>query len=138
MKISDLQTTEKTEAIYNLDVGTITVFPRYIVSEIKEGETIGAAEIKEIASIVRKHFNDDKGLGFISNRIHPYAIIPTDLHLMSQAFSIPPKIAIVNYTERAKEVATYECNFWPTNIELFGDLQSAISWTSKSLELECA
>ncbi len=135
MRINELLLDQEVEKVYHLDIGTLNFFSNYLVSEINEGVTLGAKNIVKITDLVKNHFDESDIFGYISNRINPYAIIPTDLHLMSNGFKSPPKIAIVNYSQRALQVAGYERKFWPTGVSFFRNLPLAVSWVSNEVSL---
>tara|TARA_R110001632_G_scaffold215464_1_gene342603 strand:- start:808 stop:1221 length:414 start_codon:yes stop_codon:yes gene_type:complete len=134
MYIRDISQITEAQAIYHIDIGTLTVFDTYIVAEFNEGLAIGFDNGREMLGIIYDHFSDSGNFGFICNRVHAFSMIPTDLYQLDELFTNSPKIAIINYSTLGRLIAEYERSYWPFPIALFNDLSAGIIWVDEALE----
>ena len=138
MRISDLKSTEEVVTIYHLDIGIVTMFDTFVVTEFNEGILLDAQNYQYLAELLKDHFEHLDSFGYISNRINAYAVVPTAL-MNTGTFNIPKaKVAIVSYNEISKNSSIFESNFYPFKPEIFDDLVNALAWvTSNPLVTAC-
>lgn len=138
MSISELKSIEDIETIYHLDIGSVTMFENYLVTEFKEGVLLDALNYQYLASLIKDHFEHLDTFGYISNRLNAYAVVPTAL-MNTEPFNIPnAKVAIVSYNETSKKSSIFESNFYPFKPEIFDNLPNALAWvTSDDLITNC-
>lgn len=130
MRISDLKSTEEIVTTYHLDIGSVTMFEKYVVTEFKEGILLDAQNYQYLAELLRDHFEHLDTFGYISNRLNAYAVVPTAL-MDTKPFNIPKaKVAIVSYNEISKNSSIFESNFYPHKPEIFSDLPNALAWVT--------
>lgn len=137
MLIEGLNTREKIDTVYHIEIGTITMFETFVVAEIKEGLTIGYQQGEGLLEVILDHFGHSGDFGLICNRIHPFSIVPTELYKIATLFKNNPKVAIVNYTTVGKMSAEFERRFWPFPITLFDELEPAVAWMQSTIKSAC-
>jgi len=111
----------------------ILLFEKYLIKQVKEGQTIIPDHAAKLKIEVDKQYNG-KPFVYISNRIHSYSVDP----LTYRAAEIMPNlmgIAIVTTEDKSKHAA-YESIFFKKPFKIFDDLKKAIAWVDKVLENE--
>lgn len=138
MRINDLKSGDEIVTTYHLDIGSVTMFDTYAVTEFNEGILLDAQNYQYLAELLKDHFEHLDTFGYISNRLNAYAVVPTAL-MNTKPFNIPKaKVAIVSYNETSKNSSIFESNFYPFKPEIFGDLPKALAWvTSDDLVPTC-
>ncbi|AWH72782.1 hypothetical protein DCS32_00950 [Dokdonia sp. Dokd-P16] len=130
MSISELKSLEEIETIYHLDIGSVTMFKNYLVTEFKEGVLLDAKNYQYLASLIKDHFEHLDTFGYISNRLNAYAVVPTAL-MNTEPFNIPKaKVAIVSYNETSKRSSIFESKFYPFKPTIFDSLPEALDWVT--------
>ncbi|MBQ4822598.1 hypothetical protein [Aquimarina sp. MMG016] len=114
--------------------GIYYLFDGFIIAEINEGVLytwdyhgkIVAADIAEL------YENDGRDIVYISNRIHSYAVKPSDwIKFYSNNYKLRA-YAVVSNTKRGRLNMLIEKLFMKNRIQSFDNLTDAISW-AKSL-----
>ncbi|RMB56978.1 hypothetical protein EAX61_13015 [Dokdonia sinensis] len=136
MYIEHFSTEEKVDTVYNLDIGKFTIYDNFMVSEIVEGVNLDYKACDILLSIVLSHFGNKPTFGYISNRVHTYSLVPTDLPRLKDLIPNKPRLAIVHHNELGQLSAQFERNFWPFELEVFNNLGQALDYITSS-KLAC-
>lgn len=127
----DYEPAKKTVIVreYLLDVGKIQVYENYMVSIFDEGATLTLERAYQIIGISEIHFRN-KHFGFISHRIHSYAIDPTVYTYLRQLENLKA-FAIVSNKEIDMHNFHIEKLFYKNAMKLFLDYQKALTWVRR-------
>ena len=127
----DYEPAKKTVIVreYLLDVGKIQVYENYMVSIFDEGATLTLERAYQIIGISEIHFRN-KHFGFISHRIHSYAIDPTVYTYLRQLENLKA-FAIVSNKEIDMHKFHIEKLFYKNAMKLFLDYQKALTWVRR-------
>lgn len=127
----DYEPAKKTVIVreYLLDVGKIQVYENYMVSIFDEGATLTLERAYQIIGISEIHFRN-KHFGFISHRIHSYAIDPTVYTYLRQLDNLKA-FAIVSNKEIDMHNFHIEKLFYKNAMKLFLDYQKALTWVRR-------
>ncbi|MCD2259841.1 hypothetical protein [Psychroserpens luteolus] len=123
---------------FNYDFGDIFVFDGFILSEMKEGLTIGWEEhmIRMSEDIAQFTGNDGSDFIYISHRIHSYSIMPSDwLKFFKHSYTLKG-YGIVGYTQGSILNAVIENLFFHKKIKRFSNLETAIQWATDKVLAE--
>ncbi len=118
----------------NYSYGDFYLFETFIVGEIKKDVVFtwkdhAKAVVEEIADL---YDQNGKDLVYITNRIHPYSVVPSDwLHFFKYSYALKG-YGIISYTKKGKLNAMLEKLFMRSKIQSFNSLIDAINW-AKSL-----
>ena len=110
--------------------GTFYLFDTFIVSEIKEGIVMNWEDHGKIVAEEICHLYDTNGANivYLSNRIYPYALKPTD---WIKYFRLGYKLkgyGIINSNKTAYPNGLLEKLFIPSKVKRFHSLENAIHW----------
>ena len=114
---------------YLLDVGKIQVYDHYMVSIFDEGATLTLERAYQIIGISEIHFRD-RNFGFISHRLHSYAIDPTVYTYFRQLENLKA-FAIVSNKEVDMHNFHIEKLFYKNPMKLFLDYNKAVNWVRR-------
>ena len=112
--------------------GEVTIGDHYIIGAMNEGENINIEMVSEIISLANKHFNGESW-GYISNRIHSYALDPT-VHIEAPDFEKNMvAFAVVTYRKQTEITTVIEKEINKIHklgyeFASFTDLDRAINW----------
>ena len=123
--LSNQHMESKLPRILDLDFVHVEIYDTFIVSTIKEGVTFGSAHLDAMFEVFAMYFKN-KPFVSIANRVNDYTIDPN----LFRANIYPDLlgIAVVYYTNTAKEVAKFEQKFYEGTYEIFSDLEDAKAW----------
>lgn len=114
--------------------GTYYLFDTFVVAEINEGitfswEEYGKSIVEEISNL---YDNNGEDLLYISNRVHSYAVKPSDwIKFFRNNYNLKG-YAIVSYTPKGIFNSLIEKLFIRNSIENFDNLEDAIAWAKGS------
>lgn len=123
----------------NYSFGNYYLFEGYVIAEINEDVVYSWEEHGKIVTQDISNLYDNNGskLIYITNRVNPYNVKPTDwLNFFKNSNSLKG-YGIVSYSKASFQTAILEKLFVKCNILRFVSLSSAISW-AKELTLEKA
>lgn len=115
----------------SLDFADIAVHEHYIISTIHEGVTFGKAHLDAMFEVFNTYYKDRPFIS-IANREFDYTIDPNMLSARNHPDLIA--IAIVYYTDAAKEIVQFEKKFYNGIYEMFDSLEKAQEWSLELLE----
>lgn len=118
--------------ILKTKIATIYFYGNFVVVEAREGVTLS---YKTGFSILLKGLQLLRGKPwiYISNRVHSYAVNPTDYKYLNRVPTLKG-IAVVNYTEAGKRNAQWEATFTKKPYAIFDNVLSAYEWGKAQLE----
>ncbi len=116
---------------YLLDVGKIQVFDNYLVAIFDQGATLTLERAYQIIGISEIHFRN-KNFGFISHRVHSFAIDPTVYTYFRQLENLKA-LAIVSTKEVDMHNFHIEKLFYKNPMKLFVEYNQALKWVRKRL-----
>lgn len=104
----------------------IEIYEDYLVSTFKEGLVFNHEHLEWFFQLT-KDFYPNKQFGYISNRMHDYAINPVIYHTVSLKENILA-VAIVCHNKERKEMALFEKTFYDKDFEVFSSVEDAVDW----------
>lgn len=108
--------------------GTFFFLDKFVVSELNEGIHFDWSKIEEVISAIAEHYGDDFKIGYISNRIKSYSIVPQHWINFHKEYNFIVASAIVSYNDFNYMNATIEKHFSKNSIKRCNDLDEAINW----------
>ncbi len=118
---------------YVLDVGRIQVYEDYMVSIFDEGATLTLERAYQIIGISEIHFRN-RNFGFISHRIHSYAIDPTVYTYLRQLDNLKA-FAVVSNKEVDMHNFRIEKLFYKKPMKFFVDYANGLQWVRRKVIL---
>ena len=118
---------------YVLDVGKIQVYEDYMVSIFDEGATLTLERAYQIIGISEIHFRN-RNFGFISHRIHSYAIDPTVYTYLRQLDNLKA-FAVVSNKEVDMHNFRIEKLFYKKPMKFFVDYANGLQWVRRKVIL---
>lgn len=135
MKAEELDMGISPVSIYHTEIGTFTVYPDFIVNEIKEGVILDFKNCSILIEIMTVHFGKEKVFGYVANRLHSYSVVPTEVAKLKDYFNENCRVAVVTYSPIAQQSARFEKQFCTFNFDQFSDLKSAVLWAAPSFKM---
>lgn len=130
MKINQLDIIQNIDSVYHLDIGSVYVFDKFLVTEFNEGILLNSEKYKLLGTIIEDHFSHLETFGFVANRIHKYATTPTELIEVKKNMTSIPRNAYVCYDESTKKSSIFESTFCPYEAAFFDGLEKALHWVN--------
>lgn len=123
------------EAIHelNLDFGDFYLFETFIVGEVHKDMVVNWKDHFKYMVEQISHLYDQNGkdLVYITNRIHPYSVVPSDwLHFFKYSYSLKG-YGIVSYTQKGRYNAIFEKLFMRSKMKNFTDINEAVLWAKE-------
>ncbi len=123
------------EAIQELNYpyGNFYLFETFIVGEINKDvvftwEDHAKAVVEEISNL---YDQNGKDLVYITNRISPYSVVPSDwIHFFKYSYSLKG-YGVVSYDQKGVLNTMLEKLFLRSKLQSFNTLEDAISWARK-------
>lgn len=117
--------------VVETDIGMLYFYKNILVLEGKEGVTLS---YKTAFSVLLKSLQllGPRPWVFISNRVNSYSISPTDFSYLNRVPTLKA-IAIVNYTDSAKQNAELETQFCKKPNKNFDKIEDAYNWAKTFL-----
>lgn len=116
------------ESAIALDFGKVTIIDNILIAELNEGILLDVENNRKLLNLGNKIF---KGLpyGYISNRIHSYAVNPM-IYLDSSSTINLKAIAVVSSNPVCQQNTLLEKQFYKEedSFEVFDSLEAAINW----------
>lgn len=128
MLVSESNLNYELQDIYILDNGTFYFFDNFIISEIKEGVLFDWEMAQEIITIAESYYGVDQKVAYISNRVHPYSLVPQDWLKFFKARNSISAFAVVSYSQQERSNILLERLFFKSKIKKFFDLEEAVKW----------
>lgn len=117
-----------TETAIELDFGKITFIDNILIAELNEGILFDVEDNRKLLNLGNKVF---KGMpyGYISNRVHSYAVNPM-IYLDSSSTISLKAIAVVSRDAVCQKNTFLEKQFYKEedSFEVFDTLETAINW----------
>jgi len=114
--------------------GDFYFFEKYIVSEIHEGSHITYEIAQTLIEAAVEHYGEGAKLGYISNRINSYSLLPQDWLKFFKEKNNIVALAIVAYTKISFMNVVLEKIFSSAPIRKFRDMDEAVDWITKFKE----
>lgn len=130
MKVLESHIKELILGSYTSKLGTYYFFEDFVISEINEHALFNWEEAEEILEIAKEFYGDISGKSYISNRVNPYSVVPTDWLKFFKKNLWFSRYAIVTYTPKTWTNALMEKMFVRMSMRRFKDLEEAIDWVS--------
>lgn len=125
-----------------LDFGDFYFFDTYLVGEIhSDVEVSWKHHFKETVKIIFDFYQNLNGSGkelvYITNRINPYTVIPSDwLHFFKYSYSLKG-YAVVNPNRNGKLNSVFEKIFLKNKLKNFTELSDAVLWAKQLSSTTC-
>ena len=117
---------------YKLDIGTIQVYDKYMVSIFDEGSTLTLERAYQIIGISEIHFRN-KAFGFISYRKNSYAIDPTIYSYLRELENLKA-FAIVSVKEIDMHNFNIEKLFYKKAMKFYIEYDNALTWIKRRIK----
>ena len=117
---------------YVFDIGSVQVYPNYLVATFNEGVTVTMEQAYRIISISEIHFGDQE-FGYISLRKNAYTIDPTMYNRLREVENLKA-LAIVSQKRIDMHNFKVEKMFYKKNIKFFIEFDNALTWMKKNLK----
>jgi len=114
-------------------VATVYFYDTIVVVEVAEGQTLSIINGAKLLLKTVLHLKT-KPWVYISNRVNSYAVVPTDYDHLDRISSL--KALSIVMPESKSTIPLLEPMFCRKPFKQFVDLQSAMDWAKKKLELE--
>ena len=114
--------------------GTYFFFDNFVISELNEGIHFDWLKIQEVISAISEYYGDNFKIGYISNRINSYSLVPQLWIDFYKEYNFIVAGAIVAYNDFNYMNATLEKHFSKNSIKRCNSLEEAIKWMSKLKE----
>lgn len=106
-----------------------------MIGEIDHGATLTYQKSLEVIEKAKKMYGEKTNLAYISNRINPYSVRPTDwLKIYSLKKSNVVSFSIVTSSQSSWANLLLERYFCDTNVNVFNTLSKAISFSKTILD----
>lgn len=115
----------------HFDFGKVKIQDNIVVAEMKEGITFDINYNAELLQFCKNHYRE-KTYGYISNRVHSYAINPT-VYMDTAKNSNIRAIAVVSSDPIHRKNVAIERQFFGYPFEVFATLEEAIAWIHQVL-----
>lgn len=117
-----------TNSIINLDFGKVWFKGNILIAELNEGILFDVENNRKLLEIGKEVFSN-KPYGYISHRIHSYAVNPM-VYLESANTENLKAIAVVTTNETCKNNTLLERQFYKeaNSFEVFDSLENAFNW----------
>ncbi len=116
---------------HTLEFANLYVYDSYIIAEIFEGIDFNTELNTTLLDFCKQTFGDTP-YGYISNRVHSYAVDPT-VYSQSAAYPNLAAIAVVAHNEIGRINAEIEKLFFQKKFEHFKSLDRARIWMKEAL-----
>ncbi len=120
--------------IREYEFGIFYFFDGLVISEIKEDVVFNWAMGKKAIDAAYEIIGRDKPIAYISNRIHPYSVVPTDWIKFYTHRNQLEFYSVVANNKSGLASLILERMFFKNNIRQFSDLDSAIKWSLAKLD----
>ncbi|MBO3098088.1 hypothetical protein [Gelidibacter pelagius] len=117
--------------LLKFDFCEMQIYDDYVIVIINEGITISPKHNIELNNVVETYFRNTKFV-YISHRINSYAVDPATYFETSKIKNLKG-FAVVSKDYKAKSNAEVEKLFLNKPLEIFDDLNKAISWKDSIL-----
>lgn len=134
MIIKETPLADEAISIIETKFGSLYFFKDFLITEIHEGEILGAKEFKHIFELIYDCYGKDKSIGLISHRIYPYAVNVYELIPLSKKFEIVFVNAVVAYTDISLKNFELEQQLLGFKGKFFNNLHSSIKWIKEELK----
>ncbi|SHI50610.1 hypothetical protein SAMN04488096_102155 [Mesonia phycicola] len=115
-------------------IGKLRLYENYIITEINEDVVFDIEELNWLKMNIDTYYPKSiENIGYISNRINNYNIVPTNYYL-SNLYNKVKTIAMVCYSDTSVQAALYEKSFQEKPFQVFRNLNDAIDWTLVNLK----
>ncbi|GAA0871139.1 hypothetical protein GCM10009117_02840 [Gangjinia marincola] len=132
MKISDTHYKKKILHHVRLKTGDYYFFKNFIVSEVHEGVQFDWAAGEELLYHVYEFYGGSVRVGYISNRINSYNVVPRDwLKFYKEHGEGVLCTAIISYNGISVKNFLLEKIFMAGKVKHFDNLTSAIEWVKE-------
>ncbi len=121
---------------YQLEIGKVTVYENYLISEFNEGITLSLDTSLELIGVTEVHFRE-KPFVYITNRVNSYAVDPT-MYLKVKDIETLKGIAVVSDKECDYHNLKIEKHFFKKPMHLFHTIAEATDWVDEVLYEEPA
>ncbi len=114
----------------NYDFGDFYLFDSFIVGEVRKDIVFTWKDHAKtlVEDISNLYDQNGKDLVYITNRVHPYSVVPSDwLHFFKYSYSLKG-YGIISYNEKGMLNAVLEKLFMRTKLKSFSNLSEAIYW----------
>ncbi|GAA4271564.1 hypothetical protein U6A24_13340 [Aquimarina gracilis] len=119
--------------VLSYSFGDYYLFENFIIGEVNKDIVFtwkdhAKSVVEEITSL---YDQNGKDLVYISNRIHPYSVVPSDwIHFFKYSYSLKG-YGIISYDQKGKLNTMFEKLFMRSKFRSFDNLSEAISWAKK-------
>ncbi len=121
--------------IFTTEIGKFYFLDRIVIGEINHGATLTYQKSLEVIEKAKKMYGENTNLAYISNRINPYSVRPTDwLKIYSLKKSNVVSFSIVTSSQSSWANLLLERYFCDTNVNVFNTLSKAISFSKTILD----
>ncbi|MDC7996221.1 hypothetical protein [Altibacter sp. HG106] len=124
--------TTKPPKTIQLDFITLSIYPNYLISTIKEGVLFDIPQLTILEQLFDAYYPDQEFV-IIADRKHDYTVNPT-CYLEVSKYEKLQGIAVVCYSEASEQTAAFEENFYKKPFEVFNDLDNAKEWSLQLLQ----
>lgn len=116
------------ETAIELDFGRITIIDNILIAELNEGILFDVESNRKLLNLGDQIFKG-KPYGYISNRVHSYAVNPM-IYLESSSTVNLKAIAVVSSNPICQQNTFLEKQFYKeeNSFEVFDNLEAAITW----------
>ncbi|WP_374959665.1 hypothetical protein [Gilvibacter sp.] len=124
------------QAIETLELPYATFYflDNIIISEIAQGVTYSLEKAYPMIEMAKQIYGADAEVGYISNRVHQYAVKPRDWMRFFKDNSCVKAVGLVSYTPVGLTNILFEKVFIPTSTKRFSSLDHAIAWTRSRID----
>ncbi|WP_339697420.1 hypothetical protein [uncultured Marixanthomonas sp.] len=125
-------TSAKFNKIIELTVGTVYLYDKVVVVEIKEGMNVSYISSFSALLLVLRHVGM-KPMVYISHRINSYSLTPTDYKYLHRIPNLKG-IAVVSASTIGYKNLEIEAAFFKKPFQAFSTLEDAYNWSQNLLE----
>ncbi|TYP75223.1 hypothetical protein [Aquimarina intermedia] len=118
---------------YVLEFCTLYFFTSIVVVEVHEGVHFNYDKATYIGELTAIHF-EKRPFGYISHRIHSYALEPMDYKRIYEIFPNLAILAVVLFNSHQETSLRVEEIFFQNNIMSFDQLDIAIDWVEEYMK----
>lgn len=118
---------------YDLKISEVFIYENYLINQIREGTHIEPDHTKILQEALDTHFRD-KPLVYIANRVNSYSVDPFTYNYVAKMENLVA-LAIVTYTERGREIAQFEKDFYSKPFRICDTVTEAIAWSYELLDI---
>ncbi len=117
---------------FDIGYADVFVFENYLVSQIKDGVSVGLEHVEDLKKMIDKHYRDEK-LVYISNRIGSYSVDPLVYPEVGRIENLMG-VAIVTDSPINTKNAQFEKIFYNKEFVIFKTLSEAIVWATATIK----